>query len=221
MTHQSTQIKAPSASGGPRSGDQPADCYYLESIEQLQTMADPIRYRIIKLLDRPKTGAQLARALNLSRAKTHYHLKQLEAARLVVVDHTDLSTGMIEKYYACVARFFSFSRLLPETSADPVLTAASYKAVADFLSATFEVSRDMLASSSLDLRRDTGIWMEKSAITTRENLASLRQKVSDLRDEILALDKNDHEGIPPEELISFNAMLFLTPAFLDRDPDET
>lgn len=197
------------------------DCYYLESIEQLQTMADPLRYRIIKLLDRPRTGAQLARELNLSRAKTHYHLKQLEAAGLVVVDHVDTSTGMIEKYYACVASFFSFSKLLPETSEmnDPVVTAASYKAVADFLNATFEVSRDMLAHRPLDLRRDTGIWMEKSVTTTRDKMAAIRDRISVLREDILALDKESHDGIDPGDLVRFNAMLFLTPEFFDPEDE--
>ena len=193
---------------------EPMECYYLESIEQLQIMADPLRYRIIKMLDRPRTGAQIARELNLPRAKTHYHVKQLESAGLIVVDHTDSSTGIVEKYYTSVAQFLSFSNLLPETSSDSVVTAESYKAVADFLNATFEVSRDILATHPLDLRRDTGIWMEKSAVTTREKMAALRDKISELREEILALDKEDLKDADPKELVRFNAMLFLTPEFL-------
>ncbi len=196
------------------------ECYYLESVEQLQIMADPLRYRIIKLLDRPRTGAQIARALDLPRAKTHYHIKQLEGAGLIVVDHTDASSGIVEKYYTCVAQFLSFSKLLPETSSDSVVTADSYKAVADFLNATFEVSRDILATHPLDLRRDAGIWMEKSAVTTREKMAALRAKISDLREEILALDHDDLENTDPNELVRFNAMLFLTPEFLQTDDDE-
>ena len=198
------------------------DCYYLERIEQLQVMADPLRYRIIKLLDRPRTGAQLARELGLTRAKTHYHIKQLEGAALIRVDHIDTSTGMVEKYYTCVARFFSFARLLPDASDinDPVITAASYKAVADFLSATIEVSRDIIAHRPLDLSRDAGIWMEKSVVTSRRKMAVIREKISALREEILALEHDDINSLSDEEIVRFNAMLFLTPEIMDRnDPN--
>lgn len=182
-------------------------------------MADPLRYRIIKLLDRPRTGAQLARELDLSRAKTHYHLKQLESAGLVTVDHIDTSSGIEEKYYACEAKFFSFTNLLPEASEvnDPVVTAASYKAVADFLSATLEVSRDIIAHHPLDLRRDSGIWMEKSVVTTREKMAGIRKKLEELRNEILAQDEVPPEDADPAEIVRFNAMLFLTTEFIEAE----
>ncbi|MGY6634724.1 MAG: ArsR/SmtB family transcription factor [Alkalilacustris sp.] len=216
-----------SAPGPPRRTEQ-AETYYLERIEQLQVMADPLRYRIIKLLDRPRTGAQIARALELPRSRAHYHLKQLETAGLVTVDHLDASSGIVEKYYVCVARFFSFTRLLPAATAegDPVVTAASYKAVADFLNATLEVSRDMVARRPLDLSADGGIWMEKSVVTTRARMAEIRARISALRDDILALERPTDPAAPdapaPEsprdELIRFNAMLFLTPEILgDED----
>ena len=196
-----------------------AETYYLERIEQLQVMADPLRYRIIKLLDRPRTGAQIARALDLPRSRAHYHLKQLETAGLVTVDHLDASSGIVEKYYVCVARFFSFTRLLPAAAeGDPVVTAASYKAVADFLNATLEVSRDMVARRPLDLSADAGIWMEKSVVTTRARMAEIRARISALRDDILALERPDApDDADRAELIRFNAMLFLTPEILTDD----
>lgn len=199
----------------------PMDVYYLERIEQLQVLADPLRYQIIKLLDRPRTGAQLAREIGIPRTRVHYHLKQLEGAGLIRVDHTDIATGVVEKYYGCVARFFSFTNLLPVANEleDPVVTAASYRAVADFLNATIEVSRDMLARRRLDLRREKGIWMEKSIVTTPDKMAAIRQKISDLREEILALETTCEETADPEDIVRFNVMLFLTPEMVRSEPE--
>ena len=194
-----------SAPTPPRRTDQ-AETYYLERIDQLQVMADPLRYRIIKLLDRPRTGAQIARALELPRSKAHYHLKQLETAGLVTVDHLDASAGIVEKYYVCVARFFSFTRLLPVAAAegDPVVTAASYRAVADFLNATLEVSRDMVARRPLDLSRDGGIWMEKSVVTTRARMAKIRARIGPATKTTLTRQQ-------PEQLDLFEALSLKTP----------
>src|SRR5262245_56350391 len=108
-----------------------ADTYYLESLEQLQILADPLRYRIVDLLSEPKTGAQLARELGIPRPKIHYHLKLLAAAKLIRLCPPN---GASEMNYICVARMLSFTRLLPDpqTIADKKVTAASYKAIADF-----------------------------------------------------------------------------------------
>ena len=58
--------------------------FELKTIEQLQAVAEPIRYRMVLLLrEQPMTGAQLARALGLSRARAHYYLKSLVDSGLV------------------------------------------------------------------------------------------------------------------------------------------
>ena len=70
------------------------DTYYLENIEQLEAISDPIRFRMYSQMMEPKTGAQLARALDISRARAHYHLGILKECGLAVFHGKGMSHGI-------------------------------------------------------------------------------------------------------------------------------
>jgi DNA-binding transcriptional ArsR family regulator len=67
------------------------DIYYLERIEQLEAIADPIRYRMCLMMTEPRTGAQLARALGITRARAHYHLNKLKEVGLVTFSRAGMA----------------------------------------------------------------------------------------------------------------------------------
>jgi DNA-binding transcriptional ArsR family regulator len=205
----------PVADGQPRKMLSPhvEDYYYLETIEQLQVLADPLRYRIAILLGEPKTGAQVARQLGLPRAQVHYHLKLLEGARLIKLHSLDQSLGITEKYYVLVGRFLSFERLMPnpEDLDGSEITAATYKAVADFLASMLSVSRERILRAPTNLRRDEGFWLDFASLGTEAQIANIRQRLIGLREEILAMKREALAGNASDKLTAFAVTLYLTP----------
>ncbi len=190
------------------------DYYYLETIEQLQVLADPLRYRIAILLGEPRTGAQVARLLGLSRPKVHYHLKLLEGARLIKLHSLDQSLGITEKYYVLVGRFLSFERLMPnpEDLTGSEVTVATYRAVADFLASMLAVSRERILRTPTSLRRDVGFWLDFTSVGTEAQIASIRQKLVELRAEILAMKREALAQDDGDKLKKFSVTLYLTPS---------
>ena len=80
------------------------DQYYLESIEQLQAIAEPTRWQILNLLvKKSMTGSQLGRVLKIPRPLAHYHLKILEKVGLVEFVHEQPSGSVVEKYFRAIA----------------------------------------------------------------------------------------------------------------------
>jgi DNA-binding transcriptional ArsR family regulator len=82
---------------------------------QLKALSDPLRAEMMmRLLEKPYTGQQLSEYFNLSRAKIHYHLKELEKNQLISIVKKEEKNGIIQKFYQSVARGFTPSaELLP------------------------------------------------------------------------------------------------------------
>lgn len=89
----------------------------LTTYEQLRAISDPLRTKILmKLLEKPYTGQQLSEQFDLSRAKIHYHLKELEKNGLIEIVKREEKNGIIQKFYQSVARGFTPSvDLLPHS----------------------------------------------------------------------------------------------------------
>ncbi len=68
----------------------------LTTYSQLKALSDPLRAEMmIRLCERPYTGQLLSEKFGISRAKIHYHLKELE------------KNGIIQKFYQSVAKSFT------------------------------------------------------------------------------------------------------------------
>jgi DNA-binding transcriptional ArsR family regulator len=126
--------------------DQIMASYELENIEQLQAMSEPIRYRMIQMLrEKAMTGAQLARALDISRPRAHYFLKTLVSTGLVVFKEERISNGMIGKYYRALANYFSYDDLAALSREKPPgdpSAVKTFKAISNFALTVLEASRD-------------------------------------------------------------------------------
>lgn len=87
----------------------------LTEYSQLKALSDPIRANIMmRLLEKPHTGQMLSEKLGLSRAKIHYHLKELEKNHLIELTRKEEKGGVVQKFYQSVARGFTpASELLP------------------------------------------------------------------------------------------------------------
>lgn len=89
----------------------------LEHFDQLKSLSDPLRCRIVSLLiPKSYTGQQLSQELEIPRAKIHYHLSELEKNGLIAVAKNEVKNGIIQKFYRAVARgFVPATHLLPNT----------------------------------------------------------------------------------------------------------
>jgi DNA-binding transcriptional ArsR family regulator len=76
----------------------------LTSLRQVQALAHPLRFRAFeRLIDRPRTGKQLALALGKQPTRLYHHLAVLERAGLVRQVATRKKRGTTERYYRAVA----------------------------------------------------------------------------------------------------------------------
>ncbi|QDP40875.1 ArsR/SmtB family transcription factor [Radiobacillus deserti] len=79
----------------------------IDSYEQLKAISDPLRTKMLMyLIEQPHTGHMLAEALNLSRAKILYHLRELEKHGIIRLVKKVEKKGNILKYYQAVAKGF-------------------------------------------------------------------------------------------------------------------
>ncbi|UJF34121.1 ArsR/SmtB family transcription factor [Paenibacillus hexagrammi] len=92
--------------------------YIIQDLEQLKTVSDPLRAKVLLfLIEKAYTGQQLAKLLGMARAKVHYHLNELEKHGLISVVRTELKNGILQKFYRAVARgFVPGEELLPFVS---------------------------------------------------------------------------------------------------------
>lgn len=87
----------------------------IKDLNQLKILSDPFRAKLmILLIERPYTGQQLAERFNLSRARIHYHLRELEKNHLIELVRTEEINGIVQKFYQSVAQGF-----LPDVSLLP------------------------------------------------------------------------------------------------------
>ncbi|EIM05896.1 Transcriptional regulator, ArsR family protein [Planococcus antarcticus DSM 14505] len=91
------------------------DIKLLTTHDQLKALSDPFKCELLlRLMERPQTGQQLSEVFELSRARVHYHLKELEKNDLVSIVRTEEKNGIVQKFYQATAGGFVPDRsLLP------------------------------------------------------------------------------------------------------------
>lgn len=83
------------------------DIYYINDLEKLKALANPLRVDIITTLGTTKQNSQqLAKKLKINRTRIHYHLNILEEMGFIKVVDTDVVNGIIQKYYLPTAHAF-------------------------------------------------------------------------------------------------------------------
>jgi molybdate-binding protein len=117
----------------------------IQDISVIKLLSDERRLGIIRRLMRaPNTLSQLGEQLGMSAARVRHHLKLLEAAGMVELDHTRPAGGFIEKYYRASAGAFFFHRaILPHAAKGGTLTViGSHDPALELLAA--DLSHDAL-----------------------------------------------------------------------------
>ncbi|MGF2617048.1 ArsR family transcriptional regulator [Rossellomorea aquimaris] len=89
----------------------------IRDYNQLKALSDPFRVKLmLRLVESPFTGQQLSEIFDLSRARIHYHLRELEKLGLIEIVKTEEKNGIIQKFYQSVASgFYPDASLMPHT----------------------------------------------------------------------------------------------------------
>jgi DNA-binding transcriptional ArsR family regulator len=94
------------------------DVQYLTTLDQVHTLADPLRVRILdRLVREPMTVKMLGTDMGEPPAKVHYHVRELDRIGVIHLVETREKGGILEKYYRAVARTVSVQPDLLRTSA--------------------------------------------------------------------------------------------------------
>lgn len=92
----------------------------IRSAEQAAAVLDPGRSRLLAELAEPNSATGLARRLGLPRQQVNYHLRELEAAGLVVHVEDRRKGNCVERIMRAVASSFAISpEVLGSIGADP------------------------------------------------------------------------------------------------------
>lgn len=84
--------------------------HYLERVEQIRALMDPLRLRMIEaMVEGATTSRQIADAVGGSVPKIHYHLKDLEKHGLIEVTKQEQKGNLLENHYRPLARNFKMA----------------------------------------------------------------------------------------------------------------
>jgi DNA-binding transcriptional ArsR family regulator len=186
------------------------EIFEVTELEQLRVLADPLRMRILNnLFPQAHTVKQIADRLELSPTKLYYHFGELERVGLITVVETRVKSGIIEKYYRCVAETIRVSRDLLrltgqelEQNAYGELLASIMEAVADDLRHAVQAGL-LLPPDREDAPKRTAIGRTNVRLKATA-AARLVKKWAKLLEEIEAADDPDGD-------IEFGAAIALFP----------
>jgi DNA-binding transcriptional ArsR family regulator len=89
--------------------------FIIKEYDQLKALSDPFRIKVMmRLVEKPYTGQQLSELFEMSRARIHYHLKELEKLGLIEIVKTEEKNGIVQKFFQSVSSgFYPDASLLP------------------------------------------------------------------------------------------------------------
>ncbi|SEQ70728.1 transcriptional regulator, ArsR family [Virgibacillus subterraneus] len=186
------------------------DIKILTTHEQLKALSDPFRSELLlRLMEKPKTGQQLSEVFSLSRARIHYHLKELEKNDLVEIVHQEEKNGIVQKFYQAVAGGF-----VPDQSLIPYSDMT--ETVRHMMISMLEQSkRRILAAPEKSLQDESGSkdpakWKYRSSAyeihAKEEDFLAWQQKFSDLMEELAKIQRP--EPSPDAKLYYFHMLGF-------------
>lgn len=85
--------------------------FMISDLETLKVISDPFRMRIMETIgSKATTVKQIAKQLDVSPKKLYYHINLLEKHGLVIIAHTQLVSGIVEKWYQVAAYRISIDK---------------------------------------------------------------------------------------------------------------
>ncbi|MGV2619644.1 UNVERIFIED_CONTAM: winged helix-turn-helix domain-containing protein [Halobacillus marinus] len=171
------------------------DIKILTTHDQLKAMADPFRSDLLlRLMGKAQTGQQLSEIYQLSRARIHYHLKELEKNGLLEIARTEEKNGIVQKFYQTVARgFVPDAELLPNAEVSGPIRQMMLAMLDHSKQRVLSVPEESLENDSLSKKPED--WKYRSAAyeihAKEEDFLAWQQKFSDLMEELASIQRTE------------------------------
>ncbi len=154
----------------------PADELWIRDPEALRVFSEPMRLKILQLLQTPASVKEVAGTLGLPAPKLHYHVKRLLDQQLIRVVEERREGHLVEKLYQVSARRFRLANPLAGDALPDEDTAALF-------SGMIEDSRESLLRSL----QDSASGEAERPVFTRKRLRLTEVALHRLRTELLEL----------------------------------
>lgn len=192
------------------------DVYFIESVSQIRAMAEPTRWRMLSLLVvRPMTGSQLARAIHIPRTRAHYHLGILRDAGLVELQHQQLNSGIVEKYYSAVARDFRTDHLVDRSRLSSRLTgedSGTGLLLRDLMLSMLEVARtDVMLPDALAGLAQAGFNWQDELLLSVDQTNALIEDLRVVTRRFMEVDRQNRREPPAGPVQQFRLTALITP----------
>ena len=168
------------------------DEYTFTSVKQIRAYGDSLRLQLLHfLIEKPMTGSQLARKLNLPRQKIHYHLNVLKDAGLIIVYKEGVVRGLRELYYRSIARSF----FTPEKTSLGDAYPEFLDTAQELVPLTFLRQVELDIQSHLGREKQEIIYcLQEMNELTAEQIREVRRELSSLNKRILRYSKDNKEN---------------------------
>jgi DNA-binding transcriptional ArsR family regulator len=151
----------------------------------LQTLAHPMRLRILAELRTPSSAAAVARTLGEPRQKVNYHVKELERAGLVGLVGERRSGNLTESLYQAVASTFVVSPRLAWVDRPRTGALAEQVALENLVAVGERLQRS--AAQLLDRAAFDGEQIASAAVEAEVRLADEEQRSAFLKEYVAAV----------------------------------
>ena len=167
---------------------QPLDKFFLDDLETLRVLAEPLRTQIYEiLLTQPGNVRQVAERLGLAPSRMYYHFNLLEKFGLLRVVETRMVSNIQEKLYRSVAYELEVAPGLLDFK-----TEQGKQSIQEVLASTLETTREDLVRS-LQARAhnlEQGAEERQRSMVVTRFLASLNdQQADEFQERVLTLLK--------------------------------
>lgn len=90
-----------------RDSFEPADIYNIDTLEKLQVISNPLRMKILEcVIPKARTIKEIGDLLGMQSNTRYYHMSELTEAGMARVVHSELVSGIQQKWYRASARYF-------------------------------------------------------------------------------------------------------------------
>ncbi|MGM0844279.1 MAG: ArsR/SmtB family transcription factor [Bacillota bacterium] len=167
----------------------------IREYNQLKALSDRFRVKLmLRLVESPYTGQQLSEIFDLSRARIHYHLRELEKLGLIEIVKTEEKNGIMQKFYQSVASgFYPDASLMPHkeeisNTKRQMLYGMLDRNMARLMEAPSEAFEEAGPGDPADWNILATSWETK---VTEENFRWFTKKYFELLEELQTREKED------------------------------
>lgn len=188
----------------------PAERYVIQTLEELRTLASPLRLRILDcLIAGPSTVKQVGEQLGSASKNLYYHVGELERLGLVHMVHAEVQSGIQVKYYRASASYYYLTASMLHSARDTGQAGASGEFLGFLLEQSAAALRRSVENGTLDRQRE-------SFIVSRRRLRMSSARATELRD---LLKEQERALLEMEDPDGELQMTFVFALFPESDSD--